>query len=440
MAVALSLATPTPGLAQSKPTTRRFEYVGACVGTHPALERVPGRVWEDASGRPVDPLALLRQSGVNAWRLFAAYRDPARITSADSRDVDQREANFALDFGDPADALALARRVHAADTHVLLTLQFGQDGPVDNWHEYLPPSWVGLDYPQTLARLDVATRNLLRPYLLAGVQPAVIIVENEADSGMLFQTLGDDGKMKVRDTARDPNDNTAGGHYQNFPKYASYFKRVILSAKDELRRQGFDPAATRFALHTTTNPFHARSTFDRVFKNRPDADRTHYDEKGKSIGPATVVPAELRDVNLADLIDIMGFSVYPDDVQGPAPADPAARQTLFKTLVGDLQHFDATMRAAGRYAAGPWRGQFRKQALVVEFATDDPALVDTLFETLSPYPWVAGALWWEPTYGHNNWYHGQGSLFRTTAFDRTTHTWARLKPVPWLAKWGGFAR
>ena len=59
---------------------------------------------------------------------------------------------------------------------------------------------TGLDW--TTARhsekIDGETRHLIRCFLTSGVQPDIVIVENEADSGMLFQYLNDRGEMATR--------------------------------------------------------------------------------------------------------------------------------------------------------------------------------------------------------------------------------------------------
>ncbi len=425
--------------------TRKFDYVGACISTAPRLEAIPGRVYLDFAGQPTDPIVLMQRNGFNAWRLFSSYHETpesgapliADNIAKDGRDLNGREENFALDFDRPSSRLALAKRVHVDGAKILLTLQFGQDGSVDNWHEYIPKSWLGLNYVQTLDKIDGATRAMLRSYLEAGVQPDVIIVENEADSGMLFQYLGDDGKMHIRDTKTNPNDDTAGGHYQNFPKYAGYFKREILSARDEIKKVGFDPAKTRFAFHSTTNPFRNRSAWERTFENKPDADRMNYDDKGHTLGLNTAVPVAVRDVKLSDLVDILGFSYYPPEFKDDSPASIDAS---LKQFTDDLTYFNERIPRFGRYESGPFKGQPKKQALVVESAAKNGAIVPPFFAAMSPYDWMMGTLWWEPTYGSNNWYGSQGSLFRRTVFEEKTHTWAQLKPVPWLQTWGSYAK
>lgn len=425
--------------------TRKFDYVGACISTAPRLEAIPGRVYVDLQGQPSDPIALMQKSGFNAWRLFASYREApesdaplsADNIAKDGRDLNRREENFALNFDTPSSRIALAKRVHVGGDKILLTLQFGQDGPVDSWHEYIPQSWMGLNYTQTLDKIDVETRKMLRPYLQAGIAPDVIIVENEADSGLLFQYLGDDGKMKIRDTKTDPNDHTAGGIYDNYPKYAGYFKREILSARDEIKKAGFDPAKTRFAFHSTTNPYRNRSMWERTFENKTDADRINYDKDGQPLGLNTAVPAAIRDVKLSDLIDIIGFSVYPPELKDDSPA---SIDDSLKQFREDLAYFNERIPKYGRYENGPFQGQFKKQALVVEFGHKDGAIVPPFFATMAPYDWMMGALWWEPTYGSNNWFGSQGSLYRRTVWDEKLKIWAALKPVPWLQTWGSYAR
>lgn len=426
-------------------TTRKFAYIGAAISVVPRLEAMPGRIYEDFSGRPTDVLTFMRANHFNAWRINAQYSDSPPWTgklsddnvSLDGHELDDRERNFLLRFDTPASRLDLARRIKTIGGKIVLTLQFGQDGPVDNWHEYIPKSWMNLTYTQTLAKIDSETRNMLRPYLQASIQPDVIVVENEADSGMLFQYLGSDGKMKIRDTQTNPNDATASGHYQNFPKFASYFKREILSAKDEIKRQGFDPARTRFALHTTTNPFRARSTFDRIFRNKPDADRMNFDKNGKAIGLNTAVPAALRNIKLSSLVDIMGFSVYPPEV---TDSSEASLNQSMSQLKGDLEYFDPFIKAFGRYTGGPFKGQWKKQALAVEFGHNNGAIVPKFFDTMAPYEWMMGGLWWEPAYGNNNWSGSQGSLYRRGTWNTQTNIWQRLTPVPWLKTWGSYAQ
>ncbi len=446
------LAVPT-GTARSQTAgppsaARRFPYVGACLSCEPRLEKMPGRRYLDFQGRPVDPVRFFAANGFNAVRVEVTNGQSDKTPPIDNRDADHREANYQLDFGGRDAQVAMAGRARALGEHVVLTLQFGQDKPIDsNWHEFIPDAWLGLTYRQMLDKIDTGTRQMLRPFLHAKIQPDIIICENEADSGMLFQTVGRDGKMTLRDDSKaDPFSDDATGMYTNWPKCAGYFKREILSAKDELRKEGFDPAQTRFAVHTTTNPYRARSTFDRIFRGKLDAESIYY-EDGKPRGVVTAVPEGLRRIHLRDLVDIMGFSCYPIM---PDDGSPAAIADSLQQVTGDLAYFNTVIPSFGRYTRGPFRGQSKKQVLVVEFsvATDEHTgfdvaaqqrFVTEFFHRLSAYPWTLGALWWEPTYANNNWNHHEGALYRNGAWDAKRQDTPDMTPVATIKTWGTFA-
>lgn len=453
IAAALVVVSQTPSKAQvynPTPTTRKFPYVGAALGVHDRLEKVPGRKYLDFHGKPVDAVKFLAANGFNAVRVGAVtYGQPLTTTSLNNTDADHRELNFQLDWGGIDRQVATARRARALGEKVVLTIQFGQDLGPDSWHEYIPKNMLGLTYTQTLQTIDDTTRLLLDQFLNARIQPDIIICENEAESGMLFQYVGADGKMAIRDRPdKDVFSDSATGIFSILPKYAGYFKQEILSAKSQLKKRGFDTTKTRFALHTTTNPDRARSVFDRVFHNpHPNAESVYYDKNDKPQGVVTAVPASLRKLRLADLVDIIGFSCYPglpkDGTQAGFTAALSGKNGSMD-LIDDLAYFNAIIPQYGRYSKEPFQGQYRKQALVVEYGTGagsapgfDMARQDkftvAFFNELAKYEWTLGALWWEPTYGHNNWYGHDGSLYRDLQNPILT-------PISTIKVWGSFAQ
>ena len=456
---ALLLPLIPPARAQEShppPTAHKFPYVGATLGVHDRLGRVPGRKFLDFDGKPMDAVKFLALNGFNAVRVGSVcYGQPLKTASVDNADVDHRELNFGLDWGGVDRQVDTACRARALGEKVVLTIQFGQDWVPGSWHESIPKDMLGLDYGQTLDKIDATTRVLLDQFLDAGIQPDVVIVENEADSGMLFQYVGADGKMAIRDRPdRDVFSDSATGIYSILPKYVGYFKQEILSAKSELKKRGFDPAQTRFALHTTTNYSRARSTFDRVFNNpHADAESVYYGSGDKPLGIVTAVPADLRNVRLADLVDVMGFSFYPSLPRNGTPAGFAAAlagENGGMDLTGDLAYFNTVIPKYGRYASGPFKGQSRKQVLVVEYATgagsepgfDVPrqdAFTVAFFNALAKYEWTMGALWWEPTYAHNNWYGHSGSLYREGVWDPALKDVPLFRPIDTIKTWGAFA-
>ncbi|MGI4789769.1 MAG: glycosyl hydrolase 53 family protein [Janthinobacterium lividum] len=430
------------------PTARKFPYVGSALSDQPRLARVPGRVYDDFAGKPTNLPAFLASNHFNAVRLLVNVTQPP-TAGVDNRDIDHREANYLLDFGGEDWQVAEARQAKKLGQRVVLTLQFGQEKPLgaDNWHEFIPDAWLGLNYVQTLGKIDSGTRRMLLPFLKAGIQPDMLIIENESDSGMLFQTVDTHGKMTVRnDRTTDPFSGAATGNFSIWPKCAGYYKREILSAKDAIKQAGFDPARTRIAVHGSTTPGHARFLFNNIFRNKPDAESVYY-SGGTPKGVVSAVPASLRKLRLADMVDVMGFSFYPDPPHG---GTKAAFDASLRQMNDDLAYYNTVLPGYGRYAAGPFRGQAKKQSLVIEFGvpTDAAAgftgprqgqFVTAFFDSLAAYPWTLGALWWEPGYARNNWAHGEGSLYRTTKLDPKHGDYAVLKPVATIKTWGAFA-
>ena len=88
--------------------------------------------------------------------------------------------------------------------------------------------------------------------------------------------------------------------------------------------------------------------------------------------------------------------------------------------------------------------------LIVEFAAGTQAdigvdaprqqkFISEFFHRLASYPWTLGALWWEPSYANNNWYHDEGSLFRRSAWDQSRQIWTTFAPIQTVRTWASFA-
>ena len=104
----------------------------------------------------------------------------------------------------------------------------------------------------------------------------------------------------------------------------------------------------------------------------------------------------------------------------------------------------------GLYTNGPFIGQYKKQALALEYGT--PGGIDTNFtiqvqdqftvfvmNALAAYPWTMGALWWEPTYANNNWYGSCGSLYRVGSWSSSLSVWTNFVPIDTIPLWGSYA-
>jgi hypothetical protein len=424
---------------------RQLDYVGGDMSVLHRIELVPGRSFQDTNGTAVDPIKQMAARGFDAIRVFVSSDMPLANPTGfpdNSGDINWREANYALDFGGITEQVNLALRARASGMKVILTLHMGQGYGPDSWGEYIPTNWLNLTYTQTLAQLDMETRRQLTAFLDAGVQPDIIIVENEADSGMLYQYVDGSGKMAIRDNpATDVFSNVATGIYSIWPKCAGYFKRVILSAKAVITEKGGDTAYTRFSVHTTTNPYRVSSTYDRIF-DQPDINETDYVVNGVDQGVVSIIPADIRNTRLKDLVDIMGASVYPPAPTSGSAADIAISLAQF---TNDWGYVGSKIISFGKWTSGPYIGQYRKQGLVVEYALGSvteavriAAVKEFLNVILNSYPWVIGTLWWEPEYANNNWYGGTAELYSGVGWNATTLTVPVFKETPSLAVWGSY--
>lgn len=208
-----------------------------------------------------------------------------------------------------------------------------------------------------------------------------------------------------------------------------------------MQEAGYDATATRFGLHSHGQYVDWKQGI--VFSDNPDDELT-CSTKGVTHTFEHVIPSHLLQLKASDMLDIMGFSSYPDPMR---PADPSSISSMQDTL-GRLRKtlglMDHIAQRYGKHTSGPFTGQYKKQALAVEYATHFKHPEETAhqqqhtqmyFEVMKSYPWVLGALWYEPTYCFCNWEGGQGSLYHGWANGAERHE----APTAALATWGSFA-
>ena len=121
-----------------------------------------------------------------------------------------------------------------------------------------------------------------------------------------------------------------------------------------------------------------------------------------------VIPEYLLKLRASDLLDIMGFSSYPEPVR-PDDMSDGSIQATFGRLNTTLGLMDKVAQKYGKFDRGRFAGQYVKQCLAVEYATafqyPDQISFQQLstqlyFGILKAYPWVLGSLWYEPTYAN----------------------------------------
>ena len=264
-----------------------------------------------------DVLGFFSSQGFNCVRVATNYGQ-AITTGAynNTGDVNNREANFLLDWGGVNKQVELALRAKALHQKVILTIVFPDD---------IPTSMQNITYEQSLPIITQSVYDQLYPFLDAGVQPDIINVGNEAESGILRSV---NGVWRM-----DPSYawNTAvTGCYKIWPKCAGYFKQMILACKWAMTARGLNLTNTKFSVHAMGLPYHAQTFAHDIFMNYANAEQNYHDPNtGADLGTVTAVPAWLRNQNLKDLVDIFSQSVYPAT---PTSNTPAAYTAKFSIL------------------------------------------------------------------------------------------------------------
>ena len=97
-------------------------------------------------------------------------------------------------------------------------------------------------------------RRQLDPFLEAGVQPDIILLETEGSAGFLFTEPIDNGKKTHDRGVNDGNvskdqvteercGSIATGHIDAYPKLAGYYKQEMLSARSAIADSGRDESS-----------------------------------------------------------------------------------------------------------------------------------------------------------------------------------------------------
>ena len=420
-------------------------YAGGCLGTVLRAEAIPGRQFFDFDGNTLkDPFSVMQDAGVNAARVEAFTTSTlGACPPFDENNVLNRELNFELDDACLVTQVTSAQIAQNHNMKVVLTLNMGFDIPV---------AWQDYNYIQMLGAIDGEVLRQLTPFLQAGIQPDIVLLENEGTDGILYNVVLPSGETYARGTGGDANVSALQvqreqcgqlptGNMASYPQLAGYYKQEILSARRAIQQAGFDNTRTRFGLHSHGQYIDWKQSV--VYSTNPNLE-TLFSNNGTTCNFNQVIPANILNRRAADMLDIMGFSSYADPM---APVDPnslASLQATFDRLNVTLNLMNQVAQRYGAYHAGPFAGQSVKQGLGVEYASTFVYPAQTAaqqthtqiyLQTLRTYPWFLGALWWEPTYTYNNWEGGNATLFhRWTAGSQTN-----LAPTATLQTWGSFA-
>lgn len=381
---------------------------------------MPGRIFTDFSNvNKIDPVEFGASYGMNAVRLATTMGQclgPSRLDN--SPGWPEREKLFTLDLGCIDLQVRLAQRAKAVDAKVVHAINMGSP---------IPTAWLRYSYPQMLAALAKETSRHIQPFLDAGVQPDVVLFGTEETDGILKTELLPNGYTHERGILdqytswetyeRELCGQIPTGSTAAWPQLAGYYKQMAATISARLTAAGMDPTLTRYGLHSHGQYFPWKT--DVVYNQSPSAE-TSIQQGNISCSARGIVPEPLYSTRAADVLDIMGFSGYPNP-STPVTMDKVGYNATFAPIYTNLAAAKPVVERFGKHASGPFKGQYVKQVLLAEtgmsFVSPNQmpfaaAAWDMFFKIFDSLDWVLGALYWEPFYGRNYWEGGRASLYR----------------------------
>jgi len=161
-------ATPnSPSSAEPVTSTASTLQNGADVSWLPEIER-GGSKFYDARGRKIDPLVLMKQSGLKVARVRLWVQPPDGRSSIN-------------------EVLALAKRIKKAGLAFALDFHYS-DWWADPGSQTTPISWQGLNQSELEQKINEYTSETLARFAQQQTSPQWVQVGNEIANGMLWPT------------------------------------------------------------------------------------------------------------------------------------------------------------------------------------------------------------------------------------------------------------
>ena len=404
--------------ASPAPSVDEF-WAGACIGTVPRAEAIPGRIFYDYDGKTVkDPIKTLGDAGLNAFRVVVSRGQclgPSQFVNDES--TLDKERNYETGLGCIDLQVKLAQRSRAAGMkRFQLTINQGFN---------ITKDMESFTYEQMIDDIKAEAKRQLQPFLDANLVPDIILFENEGTDGFLFQEEST-GHIRGTKDGKAPDskvdDELCGkyptGKMNSYPQYSGYLKAEMNACNEAIKGAGFSTEAVRYGLHS-----HGQYVqWKEGFVHGPDqhSQSELKDSNGNPCPGTTVIPSDILSQNASEMLTIMGFSAYPDPMTPIDVNSPSSQNATLGSLRKTLDQMQGYAEASGRYTEGPFKGQWKLQGLGVEYATAFPyeqtsqeqELTNTMWETAKSYSSFLGMLWWEPWYCNNNWMGGQATLCR----------------------------
>ena len=427
LSLVFSPAISHPRITYSPPrnattdTNVNFEgqfWAGADIGTVIRMENIPGRVFYDFDGKTVkDPIKTLADTGINVLRVEGERGQCLGPTHFVNNDTTLgAELLFSLDWGCLDTQVKTAQRGVALGMRVVLTINQGLD---------IPKGMESYSYAEMIKEVQKEAKRQLQPFLDAKILPDVILLENEGSDGFLFHepSTGHDrgvkgSKAPTAQIDKELCGQLPTGNMASYPQYAGYLKAEVLACNEAITAAGFSTATVRYGLHSHAQYVQWKEGV--VHGPNPPSESALKDSAGNSCSSGQVIPEEILAHNVSTMLNIAGFSAYPDPM---TPTDIHSDVTILADLdrpLKTLTQLQGYAEAYGKYTDGPFKGQWKLQALGVEWATrysadqvaQEVKLTELLWERVKKFDAFLGMMWWEPWYCYNDWEGGDATLCR----------------------------
>ncbi len=166
-AIVLALVLAAAPVGQSGQAASSPMQNGADVSWLPEVERA-GSKFYDSRGRRIDPLVLMKQSGLKIARV-RLWVDP----------VDQRSSI--------TEVLALAKRIKKAGLTLVLDFHYS-DWWADPANQATPVAWYGMNQAKLEQAINEYTKTTLAKFARQQTPPQWVQIGNEIGNGMLWPT------------------------------------------------------------------------------------------------------------------------------------------------------------------------------------------------------------------------------------------------------------
>ncbi|KAL8794848.1 MAG: hypothetical protein Q9182_007584 [Xanthomendoza sp. 2 TL-2023] len=440
--------SPSTNQTFSRPENRSGElWAGACIDTVPRAKALAGRTFYDFDGKTVkDPIETLADAGVNAFRVQASRKDclgPAPFASTAS-DLDD-EDDFKLDFGCIDVKVKLAKQAIALGMRMQLTINQGLN---------IPKGMEKYSYGQMVQEVQKETKRQLQPFLDAQIVPDIILLENEGTDGFLFheEATGhdrgsNDGKASQDVVNQEKCGQIPTGKMDSYPQLSGYYKAEVIACNEAIQAAGYPIDTVRYGLHSHGQYVQWKESVVHGPKQASQTELKRID--GSPCEGPSPIPADILAMNASEVLTVAGFSAYADPMRPDDISSTASLQASLGRLEDTLTQIQGYSAGYGRYSTGPFAGQYKLQALGVEYASrfhypdeisQQQKHTEMMWDLVRKFSaTMIGMLWWEPWYCNNHWEGGQATLCHLLPGPRGSGQLGEA-PTDTLKTWGAAAR